>query len=383
MIGLDLLRFLAIVLVLGRHMEIPPDAWHSPFRKLFVAWKDNGGLGVDLFFVLSGFLVSGLLFREYIKLGDISVTRFYAQRAWKIYPSFYVLIAFTYFYYLYVIGYKIPVGVMFSELFFLQSYFRGAWNQTWSLAVEEHFYIALPLVLLFLARRNKGEINPFRSVPLLVTVSAVVILALRIINFCFRTEDAAYVTYYKMVFPTHLRIDALLMGVMIAYAYHFHDEWFQQFFRPRRYLMILIGLVALISSFWLPPYQGFYTLTFGFAQFYLGSAALLIGVLMCQVPQNAITKSLATLGAFSYSIYLWHMALMIWAVPHLASWGFGWGTRTAIYLAGAFVIGIPMAKLLELPVLRIRDRWYPSRVGNLVRPDRCQSPETSVFGAAA
>ena len=154
MLGLDLLRLLAIVLVLGRHIEVPPDAWHSAFRELFVAWKDNGGLGVDLFFVLSGFLVSGLLFREYITLGDISVTRFYARRAWKIYPSFYFLIAFTYFYYLYVIGYRIPVGVMFSELFFLQSYLRGAWNQTWSLAVEEHFYIALPLVLLFLAPKQ-------------------------------------------------------------------------------------------------------------------------------------------------------------------------------------------------------------------------------------
>jgi peptidoglycan/LPS O-acetylase OafA/YrhL len=119
-------------------MEPVPTDWQSPLRPVFYAWSLSGGQGVDLFFVLSGFLVSGLLFAEFKKYGRISIRRFYIRRAWKIYPAFYVLIAATYLYQKFGIGHKMTDVEKVSELFFLQSYVQGFWNHTWTLAVEEH-----------------------------------------------------------------------------------------------------------------------------------------------------------------------------------------------------------------------------------------------------
>jgi peptidoglycan/LPS O-acetylase OafA/YrhL len=312
---------------------------------------------VDLFFVLSGFLVSGLLFSEYRKRGEISLARFYTRRAWRIYPAFYTFIIFTYFFSWFVMDWKMRDRALFSELFFFQNYQQAYWNHTWTLALEEHFYILLPLALLAMVRSNPGAANPFRAVPYLVAASAVLFLGVRALNFFLRTEYS----YYTHAWPTHLRIDALIFGVGIAYAYQFHRQSFDRVMRPLRYPMIALGLALFTTSLWLPlPMDSFAIHTYGFTQSYLGAAALLVGAVMCRIPNIAVTRGMAYLGSHSYSIYLWHMALMYWAMPSLKT-SLSWEVRTLIYLVGAFAIGIGMAHLVEAPVLRLRDRWYPSR----------------------
>src|SRR5438270_7344794 len=93
--GLDLLRGIAVLLVLGRHMwDVPPDVQH-PLGRVLEVWQRGGWVGVDLFFVLSGFLVSGLLFSEYKQFGTVSPGRFLLRRGLKIYPAFYVFLAGT------------------------------------------------------------------------------------------------------------------------------------------------------------------------------------------------------------------------------------------------------------------------------------------------
>jgi peptidoglycan/LPS O-acetylase OafA/YrhL len=358
LIGLDLLRLVAIVLVLGVHMEPVPSDWASPLRPAVAKWQLVGGLGVDLFFVLSGFLVSGLLLAEYKKRGEISISRFYMRRAWKIYPSFYVLIAFSLLYHWLVIGERVRPKPFLAEAFFLQSYIGGYWNHTWSLAVEEHFYILLPLGLAWLARRGRGKADPFSALPWVVLVATAGFIGVRAVNFAVRDEFRLM----KFWFATHLRLDSLLAGVAIAYAYHFHQEWFCRTFRPWRHVLVVLGAAVLSAlAFWRGAISMWYLHIFAFTQFYLGAAGLLVGVLMCDIPRNAVTRSLARVGAYSYSIYLWHMAIMRWAVPHWQN-ALSWQQRQALYLVGAFVIGIAMAKLVELPTLRLRDRWYPSRM---------------------
>src|SRR5262245_19628234 len=86
---LDILRGVAILLVLGRHVIDIPDTVPPLVRRLFFVWRQIGWIGVDLFFVLSGFLVSGLLFGEYRLTGRIRLGRFLIRRGLKIYPSFY------------------------------------------------------------------------------------------------------------------------------------------------------------------------------------------------------------------------------------------------------------------------------------------------------
>src|ERR1700722_15607545 len=93
-IQLDLLRALAIVLVLGHHMPEVPQLSGMP-QTFLNAWRQIGWIGVDLFFVLSGFLVSGLLYKEYAKTGGFHLGRFLFRRGLKIYPSYYAFLLFS------------------------------------------------------------------------------------------------------------------------------------------------------------------------------------------------------------------------------------------------------------------------------------------------
>src|ERR1700740_43634 len=130
---LDVLRCIAVLLVMFNHGGIWPAAAH------------HGWIGVDLFFVLSGFLISGLLFSEYKKRQSISFKRFFIRRGLKIYPAFYAFLLLTG-----ITGELVfhshPTGAQyFHEVFFVMNYEHGVWDHTWSLGVEEHFYIFLPI----------------------------------------------------------------------------------------------------------------------------------------------------------------------------------------------------------------------------------------------
>jgi len=96
LVVLDALRALAVLLVIGRHLRIPyslsPESGTRVFAEL---WQRGGWIGADLFFVLSGFLVSGLLFREHQQHGRVSLGRFFVRRGLKIYPAFYAFLAAT------------------------------------------------------------------------------------------------------------------------------------------------------------------------------------------------------------------------------------------------------------------------------------------------
>src|SRR2546423_1538207 len=165
--SLDVLRAAAIFLVLGNHVGSLTSHRFPWLRNFVEAWIRGGWVGVDLFFVLSGFLVSGLLFREYQRSGTLDVPRFLWRRGMRIYPAFWTLLLATW------LGFRwfgLPHtsgNALLAELLFVQNYASGMWNHTWSLAVEEHFYVALPLALLALLWFGRGKQAPFaRVVPL-------------------------------------------------------------------------------------------------------------------------------------------------------------------------------------------------------------------------
>ena len=362
MIVLDLVRALAIVLVIGRHLPPLHQALPPSWRPLAQAWINFGWVGVDLFFVLSGFLVSGLLFQEYQRHGRIRVGRFLIRRAFKIYPAFYAFIAIVVYIQWSNYNYdQATTRQILAEAFFVQNYFPGLLSHTWSLAVEEHFYLMLPIALLALIAWAPRGRDPFRRLPILCVAVALLLLALRIITH----YHGRYSDQLRLE-PTHLRLDSLLSGVLLSYYYHFHTARTLAYARDHRWSLIALGILLLRYVYLRPPWDPFVH-TFGFAFAYVGFALMLLAALTFTIPSRGITsipfRAVAFCGTYSYGIYLWHMAVKDWGSMYLHRW-IGWNFsplgELLVYLLGSLVVGIIFSMMIEVPFLASRDRLFPS-----------------------
>ena len=352
-LGLDLLRLFAILLVIGNHLRPLPGG----DGVLLAGWIRGGWVGVDLFFVLSGFLVAGLLFNDYLRHGRISIGRFLVRRGFKIYPAFWVLIAFSVAVF-WSRHQSVPSRNLLGELCFVQNYSAHIWPHTWSLAIEEHFYLCLAF-LVFLLVRRPGT-NPFSWFPAIVAVIAVACLALRIQNAVRYPEY----NYSWDLFPTHLRIDSLFFGALLAYASHFHRleeriAWFPAWAR------IAAGLALLLPAFIFARETDRWITVVGFNLFYIGSGLLVLGAIKLRETSSRFLRLLGAFGASSYSIYLWHEPINAWlAVGILDSHANGRGVYWQylfVCVFGALLLGYAMAFVIETPILKLRDRFYPSR----------------------
>lgn len=364
---LDILRCVAVAVVIIHHSNI------SDFF-LRVGW-----VGVDLFFVLSGFLISGLLFSEYKKRHAISFKRFFIRRGLKIYPSFYVFLFLAGMVGYLVFGKHSPVPEYLHDIFFIMNYKRGVWDHTWSLGVEEHFYIFLPVLLLLLIRYSSSRKDPFHILPWAATAIAILCVGFRAISIWVGTPnfDRAYTA-------THNRMDALFFGVMLGYFYHFRPEVLEKLMRPTiNRVAIAVGSTALLSFSYFFPLQELNKSfsTFGFTAMYLGcGGVLLLGLYVHGILPKGIAWAtgkigdvFAYAGIYSYSIYLWHGPTGAW-LPGLVRRTIHFPSKAGlgafmVYFVGSFVIGITMSRLIEYPVLHLRDRLFPQPQVIAVSPD--------------
>ncbi len=350
---LDVLRAVAVFLVFGHHVGAIPDDLPDPIHVVMTHWHCAGWVGVDMFFVLSGFLVSGLLFGEYRRRGSIDIKRFLVRRGMKIYPAFYVFLLVQIAWMMFVLKQTPPVDRVLYEVFFVQNLFGPLFGHTWSLGVEEQFYLSLPILILLLLRFGRGRDNPFAPIVSIILCIAVALPALRLMQ----------------LFPRTLKMDALLFGVLLSYFHHYHSDAFDAFIRRWRW-GLLIGGILLVSPSLKLPYNNWLIRTLGTTPLYLGFGGILMFALSCVDPARGVadklTGALATVGRHSYSIYLWHMT-----VRH-ALWHEDWrlGEDAAsfavimpLYIVGSIALGMGMSRLVEMPVLAVRDRWFPSQSG--------------------
>jgi peptidoglycan/LPS O-acetylase OafA/YrhL len=376
---LDILRGVAILLVLGHHCVVQPDQ-AGVLRPLVTLWRRFGWTGVDLFFVLSGFLVGGLLFKELRTRSSLDAPRFLLRRGLKIWPGYF---AFLLFLFVLLVAHRHfapfdALKVLGPNLLHIQNYlFRYRPRlHLWSLAVEEHFYLILTALLWLLARRARGRLDALPQIP---------ILAVSLMIFC---TVARYLTRQQLpagyggfvMYATHLRVDGLFFGVLLGYLYHFRESALASIARYRA-LLLLAGL-ALVSPMMVLDWRpGLFVTSLGLTMLYVGYGCLLLVMvytrpgagLLGRLVTSFPARVVAFIGYYSYAVYLWHLDLGRAPLLYLLGHGFlagmapelKWLCATLLYVTAAVLGGVVCGRLIELPALALRDRLYPSRADAL------------------
>jgi peptidoglycan/LPS O-acetylase OafA/YrhL len=338
---------------------------------LILGWKAVGWAAVDLFFVLSGFLVSGLFFAEYRQRQDVDVRRFVIRRGFKIWPPYVVYLAVLAVW----LGWQHWQGKnegvlreLWPNLLHVQNYFHTPRIHTWSLALEEHFYLGLALFFLLLLRTRR--LSEFlRVLPACVLGALAISAGLRHAS---HLRDGAE---NMNLYASHLRLDGLLIGTLLAYWSHFHREKLAGFSRhPLALIAVGILLAAPVLAY--APEASPWLASLGLTGMYAGFGLILLGWLHvadvhafgARLVASRPAAWLGEIGFLSYSIYLWHVDLgqtpMKKIVRLLAATdmppGLIWVIGTAGYGVVAILAGWFFARLIENPSLRLRDRLFPS-----------------------
>jgi len=341
LLELDVLRCLAIILVMFRHFHVS-----EPLTRA-------GWIGVDLFFVLSGFLVSGLIFYEFQNKGKIDGSTFLIRRGLKIYPVFYFVLIIHIIYFFYK-GFPITWQQILTELLFIQNFQLGIIGISWTLAIEEHFYLILLLFSKLAIRFNY-----------ITKQSAVLAFCTSILLFCllFRLFLGYSQPFdeWSHFFPTYLRLDSLFSGVMISWVYHFKRNAFNDVVKSRSLLLILLVLCgpAMAIIYNLSEFPMF---TFGLTLLYLSFGSLLCLLLFYRLPNNLAFKTIAFVGKHSYAIYLIHVlvgpGVANYFKVNLYNQAHPYILAAVSFLAN-IVAGILISLSVESYFLRLREKYFP------------------------
>ena len=307
--GLDTLRGLAILAVMSFHLQ-------GDFPKSFHPFARFGWMGVDLFFALSGYLIGLQLLRPYTRGERSSLRDFYRRRAYRILPAYLVVLAL----YFLVPAWREAPGISplwqfltFTENLFVDYSIHQAFSFVWSLCVEEHFYLVLPLLVLVMMRRPSIQKTSILLAALLLlgmaTRAWVLVHTLRPLG-----VDGFSVAYIEHIYyPTWARLDGLLAGVTLALLQSFRLAWWSALMR-RGHLTLATGLILFATSIWLFSHRmsaltG--TAAWGTVIGYPLLSIALALLVASSVSRNGLLSRLRipgaqTLATLAFSLYLTH-----------------------------------------------------------------------------
>lgn len=347
-VGLDGLRCLAVLLVFGLHIagDVLPGGW----------------VGVDLFFALSGFLITSILLDEYLAFGSISYRDFYVRRFLRLAPAlivFVLIVAPIAF----VAGMPSTLfGAIAALTYTMDIYgpvsgYGGVFAQTWSLSVEEQFYLIWPFFLPLLFRW-RAIFWVAASVGSLASIVAGAVI-------WFTDPHAAY----QSPFP-HFPI--LVMGAMMAISLRFRVDWVRNVVQWTGVPLVAGGAILLVS-FAIEQYGGWTLL--GGKVFSAVPLVLLVGYVAVR-REGLVVRALSWspflwLGKRSYAFYLWHFPI-IWMMSSVVD------NKTTI-VVGAVLLSLATTalswKFVEAPCLKLKRRFEKGSVDvavdmNSARPSR-------------
>ncbi len=346
--ALDGMRGIAILAVMAFHTQFP----------LF----QGGFIGVDVFFVLSGFLITTLLVREYDKSNAVSLKNFYMRRVLRLAPAF--------LFFLFVV---VIVSFIFLERSpfynnlidaFIALFYVANWahalnihppvilSHTWTLSIEEQFYILWPITFIFLFKSLKSR----GHVALIVLSAALLSWILRV----YLLSSGSTITRVYAGLDT--RADTLLIGCFLGIV--LSSDLLGEGVKRRltfvlRYIAPLSALLLIRFFFklnWMNPHI-YYTNFF--------AVIILVGIIILDISISRESmlrvilslKPLVWIGGISYGVYLWHYP--IYSV--MLSRGFSKASVLVFGTLSAFAVASVSYYCLERPFLRLKRRWASSK----------------------
>ena len=357
--SIDSLRALAVLAVIIYHVD--------------VNYLPGGFLGVDLFFVLSGYLISSLIIKEFRKTGTVNLYNFYIRRARRLLPAVYFMIT---------VG--LVVMVLFNEVLLRKShldaifgyiyssnwwyifhkldYFdsfgaQSPFKHLWSLAIEEQFYMIFPLLFLLVNRKKKSKDGTYKlNKNFLYVVLGLILVSLIAHILLFDINNIS-----RIYFGTDTRAFSLLVGVVGAILYPM--ERLHTKVTPQQNLIYsVISLVSIATLITVMIYTSEYN-TWLYRGGFLLVAILGLIVIISSGKQHTVIarllsfKPVVFIGKISYSLYLWHFPILVLTTP-VAEIG-----NTNIYFVIlrvilTFIVAIVSYVFVETPIRKLGFKNY-------------------------
>ncbi|WIB14943.1 acyltransferase [Curtobacterium sp. MCPF17_050] len=349
-LALDGIRTVAIVMVVLYHLHVPQ--------------FEGGWIGVTVFFVLSGYLITTLLLRERERTGTIRLGSFWWKRLLRLYPALVALVVAGLLLWNWVGDYKgasLSAGsAAFIALTYTGNLFRSFWDttqgvfaHTWSLSMEEQFYLVWPPVLLLLLSLGR------RRRTLVLGLSTVVVAASAASWLSYRTPSGGSTP--DVYFSPVLGVVPLATGCLLALL--LDDERCRSFASGLAgHLGTWAGAAAVVGvQFWIGDDWTDHAWTFGLLMPATGlAAAVLIGGLVSVRTPVSVALSWSPVAWFgrrvSYSAYLWHPLV----IALLGTFAIGWFGNVWLF-AAAVIVSIGAAYAIEVPVEKLRARVREAR----------------------
>jgi peptidoglycan/LPS O-acetylase OafA/YrhL len=352
--SLDGLRAIAIILVIFAHSSWYLPAWMT-HNSVFQSVIGNGYHGVAVFFVISGYLITTLLLREFSKTGTISLKHFYFRRTMRIFPPFYFLLA--------VMGILWAANIIPQDARSFIASLTYTWacypsahgyfiTHTWSLSIEEQFYLIWPFVFFALHRRYK-----------LVQASVLMIVLMPVVRilFYFVLPSLRGHEFYMV----HGWIDTMMVGCLLALLKHQGqwDHWQQKYvngWTVSAMVFIAFYVNPMVTAALPKRPAGVFAIAISptITALCIGGMLLyLIGTKNRHLLFLFNNRVIRHIGVLSYSLYLWQQMFMS---QHLSLLPYGY-----LYALAAAELSF---WFVEKPSLSLRARlesvWWPSRQGS-------------------
>ena len=369
--GLDFLRTLAITLVFFFHY---PGVADMPQ----MAWKiiDFGWAGVDLFFVLSGFLIARQLFAELKATNTISVKQFFIKRFFRIIPVYIVVLSLYFLVPVFRERESLPAlwrFLTFTQNVGLDPSINGTFSHAWSLCIEEQFYLFFPLIIATLAYFKIPKKGVYIIVSLFLFTCLIRLYIWNIYMAPLIGKEGGdgnfWVTW--MYYPTHTRLDGLLTGISIAGLVVFYPALKEKITKYAN-LLLVIGLMILIGAYFLCfPRNSFNANVFGFPLIAIGFGFIVFAAIsphcILYKFKSRITSSIAIL---SYSIYLIHKAIRHLCFLYFGKMGIDEESYWMLLLSIVFTMlgALILRYTIEKPFLKLRDKILANKTNPALTP---------------